>query len=673
MKKKMIEKIPFRSTGKDMSAVAGIFLFNETQCLLVDVTMSKNNRFRICMTDSEYMNYYPDSGKWNYSMQYTLKYDRLNADKDSVQAIRDFTKECYDDIGDMIYCMENRINDEKKQKKMKRRVETIRRRMKTVPAMPKGFRAWALRQLPEHHVTILPYRGKTDTVGTCSYCGAKNTFTGIKPKDIIRCPDCRKKATVKRFDWENKNPRPVIEQKKELILFQQTVEGFVERHFIVWKDISIDNEKSDFYELGRIFYISGKRVYYYNKHSYFTGRNFWDDCNLYGMNSIVLGNGVVYPYNIHGYPDTKYRYSAIELLCKEPGFMPIRYLEYYDHAPEYEMIVKAGLRRLAVETNPYCLNRDAKKPWELLKLSKDFFHRLRDINGGKLALNWLQYASENKLSISDQSIKYLEKERISPERLRFILGLKCMGIDKTVHYLQKQSRLLKQKTCDVVEMWEDYIAMAERQKLMIQSQRIHAPKDLKLAHADMVSLCGGADISKRAAEIAQNYPDVDAICRSITDKYSYQGKEFCIVAPEKIEDIIMEGRKLSHCLDKQDKYFDRIQRHESYIVFLRRMEEPQKPYYTLEIEPNGTARQKRTMGDNQNDDYEEAKAFISEWQKNIQSRLTKEDLELSGKSRILRNLEFSELRKNDVKIWHGKLAGQLLADVLEKDLMEYVS
>lgn len=672
MKKKMIEKIPFRSTGEDMSAVAGIFLFDETQCLLTDITMSKNKRFRICMTDSEYMNYYPDKGTWTYSM-IDLDYGMVQADEASIHSVREFTGGKSNDISMMIRHMQLHINAEKNSKKMKRRMEVIHRRMETVPAMPKGFRSWALRQLPEHYVTILPYRGKKDTEGICSHCGTQNTFTGVKPKDIIRCPDCRKKAVVKRFDWENKNPIPVVEQKKELILFQQTVEGFVERHFIVWKDISIKHERSDFYETGRIFYISGKRIYYYHKYSCYTNKTFWDDTNLYGMNSIVLGNGVVYPYNIHGYPDTKYRYSAIELLCKEPGFMPIRYLEYYDQAPEYEMMVKVGLRRLAVETNPYYLNRDAKKPWELLNLSKEFFHRLRDINGGSLALNWLQYASGNKLSISDQSVKYLEKEQIDPERLRFILGSKWMGIDKTVHYLQKQSRLLKQKTCDVVEMWEDYIAMAERQKLMLQSQRIHAPKDLKLAHAEMVSLCGGADISKRAAEIAQNYPDVDAICRSITDKYSYQGKEFCIVVPEKIEDIIMEGRKLSHCLDKQDKYFDRIQRHESYIVFLRRMEDPQKPYYTLEIEPNGTARQKRTMGDNQNDDYEEAKAFIAEWQKNIQSRLTKEDLELSGKSRILRNLEFSELRKNEVKIWHGKLAGQLLADVLEKDLMEYVS
>lgn len=32
--------------------------------------------------------------------------------------------------------------------------------------------------------------------------------------------------------------------------------------------------------------------------------------------------------------------------------------------------------------------------------------------------------------------------------------------------------------------------------------------------------------------------------------------------------------------------------------------------------------------------------------------------------------EFRELREEKKKVWHGKLAGKLLADVLEADLME---
>lgn len=37
-----------------------------------------------------------------------------------------------------------------------------------------------------------------------------------------------------------------------------------------------------------------------------------------------------------------------------------------------------------------------------------------------------------------------------------------------------------------------------------------------------------------------------------------------------------------------------------------------------------------------------------------------------------RKEEYKKLRKEQKKVWRGKLAGQLLADVLEKDFMEAI-
>ena len=178
---------------------------------------------------------------------------------------------------------------------------------------------------------------------------------------------------------------------------------------------------------------------------------------------------------------------------------------------------------------------------------------------------------------------------------------------------------------------------------------------------------------RQAEDILKNYPEIDSICQSIKTKYEYKDKSYAIIVPEKVEDILMEGAILGHCLDRTDIYFDRIHRRESYIVFLRKAKAPDCPYYTLEIEPDGTARQKRTMGDKQNADFGKAKRFIMKWQRVINKRLTKEDLVFARESARLREEEFKELRKNNTKIWHGHLAGKLLADVLEADLMEAVS
>ena len=62
---------------------------------------------------------------------------------------------------------------------------------------------------------------------------------------------------------------------------------------------------------------------------------------------------------------------------------------------------------------------------------------------------------------------------------------------------------------------------------------------------------------------------------------------------------------LHHCVGNDgagERYYDRMERRESFIMFLRRTEEPNDPYYTLEIEPDGTVRQKRTLFDRQYED-----------------------------------------------------------------------
>ena len=128
--------------------------------------------------------------------------------------------------------------------------------------------------------------------------------------------------------------------------------------------------------------------------------------------------------------------------------------------------------------------------------------------------------------------------------------------------------------------------------------------------------------------------------------------------------------QLSHCVGKSDRYWERIEQQEAYILFLRKTAEIDKPYYTLEVEPNGTIRQKRTYFDRQNDDLKDAEMFLKEWQKVVSERLTESDREKAEKSKILRLQEFEQLRQDDVRIHVGDLAGQRLVDVLVSDLME---
>lgn len=137
------------------------------------------------------------------------------------------------------------------------------------------------------------------------------------------------------------------------------------------------------------------------------------------------------------------------------------------------------------------------------------------------------------------------------------------------------------------------------------------------------------------------------------------------------EEIIeAEDMDKYHCIASSKRYWERIERGESYLMFLRKTSSPQTPYYTMEVEPGGTVRQLRTFYDNQNDDVIEARGFLREWQAVVAKRITEEDRQAAAVSQVLRNQEFKQMRQDNVIIYTGNLAGQRLVDVLTADLME---
>ena len=78
----------------------------------------------------------------------------------------------------------------------------------------------------------------------------------------------------------------------------------------------------------------------------------------------------------------------------------------------------------------------------------------------------------------------------------------------------------------------------------------------------------------------------------------------------------------------------------------------------------------RTKFDRQEPDIGDARDFLASWQKVVAARLTSKDRTEAARSRVLREREFEQMRKDNVIIHAGHLAGRKLVDVLTADLME---
>ena len=359
---------------------------------------------------------------------------------------------------------------------------------------------------------------------------------------------------------------------------------------------------------------------------------------------------------------------------KKLNAIPEEYLDILCDVPQVEQIAKAELPQLLHEctmhssaVRPYIKMRDTGSLIKALGLDAQRLQRLRQYNGGVLQLGWLQYEKSSGRPIPEEILSWFFQEKISTQTLRFILGK--MTAVQIHNYIRRQMRENKMTSNGVLNTWADYLSMAEQLDIDTNDEIIYRVKLLCQRHDELVVRCKQKDSVKQAEEMQKKYPKVDKICQSLK-KYEYEDQKFAVLAPSGILDIIVEGRMLNHCVDSSQRYWDRIQRHETYILFLRRASAPELPYYTLEVEPNGTVRQTRTKFDRQDDDIGVVKKFLKDWQKVIAERLSKQDHKRAKTSSKLRKQEFDQMQKDNVTINVGELAGQRLLDVLTADLME---
>ena len=270
--------------------------------------------------------------------------------------------------------------------------------------------------------------------------------------------------------------------------------------------------------------------------------------------------------------------------------------------------------------------------------------------------------------IPDHVLRWLEQEKIHVSDIAFILDR--MSEQQVCNYLQRQKAGTRDTFRHIIYTWNDYLSMADKLGINTNDEIVYRVKLLRQRHDELVEQLRKREKEMEAAATARKYRKIAGICRLIKPKYEYTGEVYSIVVPSGVRDIMREGDTLSHCVGKSDRYWERIEQQEAYILFLRKTAEIDKPYYTLEVEPNGTIRQKQTYFDRQNDDLKDAEKFLKEWQKVVSGRLTESDREKAEKSKALRLQEFEQLRQDDVRIHVGDLAGQRLVDVLVSDLME---
>lgn len=533
--------------------------------------------------------------------------------------------------------------------------------MELIPELPKDFKSWITHTAVNEQYIFYEYvRGGAKT-GWCSAC-----LHEVKIKDTPhhnahgRCTRCHKEITYKAAGRIKTLAQCVTDAQ----IMQNIVGGIVVRYFNAEVYYGDDYKKPDvrIYETCRTLISDSYTRYRYELYKNTEMR--WCEES---MTSYWQGRGPVYKTNINRIRCEKVTKSGLINLVKnnEPTDCAF-WLYNIINMPVAEKCAKAGAYKLAaymIVHNGSISSRETELT-KALRIDRMRLHRLVEANGGNIYLKYLQAEKAADTIWPDDIIKAFEAAGVYYSELSSLRS--HMSLVAVYNFLEKNrgTDTLRQ----TVRTYNDYCNMAVKAKLDMSAEQNYKPKNLKAAHQKVVDMLNAEGYRKIAMKAAKKWPKVNAECKKLK-KYEYSGDKYMIVAPCGITDIVREGSVLGHCIHTCDFYYDRIQQRESFIMFLRKKETPDTPWYTLEIEPGGNIRQKRTVGDNQNADLKAAVPFLHDWQRWLQRTLSDEDRKLAAVSDRKRRESYRKIREENKRVWHGKLAGKSLADVLEADFL----
>ncbi|MEW4411553.1 PcfJ domain-containing protein [Clostridium sp. AN503] len=677
MDKKMIAAMP-HGEAEDTGKWARAYMVDKT--LVLDCFESRKYIGRYCMQKNGRYDFFSEreqkwqkkrlnvayGNPWYYSLDVTWS-------QGSGEIIKSFTGSMRGYRNGGIDYMEENYNSEKRDRAMTRKRDRINTLMDTVPVLPDGFYNWLNDTIFEGREYM--FRESPDT-WKCTACGKRHTSKKpYKNNQEVKCNRTGKIVMVK-------NRSNSIKRRENVLIFQQTTDPrwSVARHFTAERIWEGAEGKTEAYE--NIRYILGKNTisdqmtgntvpyvdwYYgqYNQADEFE-QDWWDS----NRENKRCQSEYCYPDGVkEALKDTLYEKLRLETFA-DLGWK----LQYnkvminHNHCGYMEYFAKAGLRRLTEDASnelsvwSYRYNADwidesGHNAAEVLGIDMQRFHRLRQNDGGSRYLEWLKYEQKTGKKLPEDTIQFLDESRIMPEDIKFIVDR--MSPVQVANYLARQAKVSKKTPGSLLEYWKDYLSMAVRLELDVNDEIIYRAKELILRHDELVEQISCMNEDAEANKMRAKYPDVEKILERIKTRYEYENEKYLLVVPTRIEEIMRDGRQLHHCAASSERYFERISKQETYIMFLRRKSRPLHAWYTLEVEPGGTVRQKRSEY-NRQPDLDEVKKFITEWHQELKARLKQEDQELAARSRAVRIMEMQEL----------KVENERFAGVLEADLME---
>ena len=268
--------------------------------------------------------------------------------------------------------------------------------------------------------------------------------------------------------------------------------------------------------------------------------------------------------------NTQLKYCAYDLVEEYSVREFIAYLIFYTKHNNVEYLLKAGFKHLVYQIilqgwSTRYINWKSNNLLKMLKLqSKNDLKICGQLDMAKLEFYQTLCKSGEKHPMETAN-SLNNSDYQSASRIKDSYHI---SYSRIVSYSKKQK-------CSLI-YWLDYLDIAAE----VYDAPELMPGNIYTAHDRAVALR-----KFKANEISNK---LMARRQQELERYKYQWQDLIIRIPQSCEEIIAEGKALKHCVGG---YAERHAKGNTTIVFLRQVNEPDKPYYTIELGKDGTIRQ----------------------------------------------------------------------------------
>lgn len=635
-KKEALEYEAAPATTENKEITARLVNIKGEDHLLIDYWRDGRQTGRTILTERQYSTYDYQERKWTQAAGYNLKIDEhcwLGGNDHEVveeheKLIRKFCKISGYSVENCITSYMWRISDKKaeeKEIKTQRNMEEHFAKLEDIEEKYLNKCAEKMK-FPKENAIWYKRKGMKSTY-VCGCCGKQWQWNSDVSEEINwapipkvgeerECKYCKKQGMLVQIGRAKK-----IHQYKEFGHFELLKDKTVAYRHIRIHRTQYPGERESFEakEILRVFFDRENKIYKY----YGNYNNYYHE----------------YQWN------TRKEYISADAEIKEDWLSifkrsdPLKYFEKemvhekildaamaFVKIPQFEMCYKMGLEKLCANFEYWegnvgrCVNKRAKTMDEFLKVRKCHVKEIVESKGDKSIVSLYQEEKSMGIEWSEKEWELAKKigvtSVVSVGELRDI-G-KFVSIKKAYNYIEKQKEKGQYGGLEfsIRSHYADYLNMRAALGYDMTNTVYLFPRDLEEQHGAMVKEKEIRENEKYIEEMMKKYSKIAKRAKTLNKQWSYREGKFLVRAAESAAEIVLEGRIQHHCVGgERQGYLQKHNSGKSTIFLMRRVDNPDKPYVTIEL-ANGRIQQWYGRNDTKNIEGELNEKEVDEWLNN---------------------------------------------------------